>query len=59
MGSRSHVSIFKVPAGTKVKHAIGTAIEQTKENEIRPGGGLQILFEQFNDRWILDTRKLP
>ncbi len=61
MGSRSHVSISKVPAVTKVKHAIGTAIEQNDKykKEIRPGGELQILFEQFNDSWILDTRKSP
>ena len=40
-------------------HAIGTAKEQVGAIESRAGGGLQILFEQFNDGWILDTKPLP
>ena len=49
-GDRSMVSVAKVPAGTRVKHAIGTARKQInlETNEIREGGGLQILFEEFN-----------
>ena len=58
-GARDNVSIAKIPAGTKIKYAIGTAKEQVGAIESRPGGGLQILFEQFDDGWILDTRSLP
>ena len=58
-GSRDNVSIAKIPAGTKIKYAIGTAKEQVGAIESRAGGGLQILFEQFNDGWILDTKPLP
>ena len=58
-GARDNVSIAKIPAGTKIKYAIGTAKEQVGAIESRPGGGLQILFEQFDDGWVLDTRPLP
>ena len=58
-GARDNVSIAKIPAGTKIKYAIGTAKEQVGVIESRPGGGLQILFEQFDDGWVLDTRPLP
>ena len=58
-GARDNVSIAKIPAGTKIKYAIGTAKEQVGAIESRAGGGLQILFEQFNDGWILDTKPLP
>lgn len=60
----THTSIYyriiaKIPAGTKIKYAIGTAKEQVGAIESRPGGGLQILFEKFDDGWVLDTRPLP
>ena len=58
-GARDNVSIAKIPAGTKIKYAIGTAREQVGAIESRPGGGLQILFEKFDDGWVLDTRPLP
>ena len=58
-GARDNVSIAKIPAGTKIKYAIGTAKEQAGATESRPGGGRQILFEQFDDAWVLDTRSLP
>ena len=58
-GTRDNVSIAKIPAGTKIKYAIGTAKEQVGAIESRPGGGLQILFEKFDDGWVLDTRPLP
>ena len=58
-GARDNVSIAKIQAGTKIKYAIGTAKEQVGAIESRPGGGLQILFTQFDDGWILDTRPLP
>ena len=58
-GARDNVSIAKIPAGTKIKYAIGTAKEQVGAIESRPGGGLQILFEKFDDGWVVDTRPLP
>ena len=58
-GARDNVSIAKIPAGTKIKYAIGTAKEQVGAIESRPGGGLKILFEKFDDGWVLDTRPLP
>lgn len=36
----------------KIKYAIGTAKEQAGAIESRPGGGLQILFEKFDDGWF-------
>ena len=58
-GARDNVSIAKIPAETKIKYAIGTAKEQVGAIESRPGGGLQILFEKFDDGWVLDTKSLP
>ena len=59
LGSKGQLSIAKIPAGTKIKYAIGTVKEQVGAIESRPGGGLQILFEQFDDGWVWDTRSLP
>lgn len=52
-------SRMRIPAGTKIEYAIGTAKEQAGATESSPGGGRQILFEQFDDAWVLDTRPLP
>ena len=57
-GARDNVSVAKIPAGTKIKYAVGTAKEQVGAIESRPGGGLQVLFEQFNDSWVIETRPL-
>ncbi len=57
--ARDNDSIARIPAGTKIKFAIGTAKEQVGAIESRPGGGLQILFEQFDDSWVIETRPLP
>ena len=58
-GARDNVSIAKIPAGTEIKYAVGTAREQIGAIESRPGGGLQMLFEQFDDSWVLETRPMP
>lgn len=58
-GARDNVSIAKIPAGTEIKYAVGTAREQIGAIESRPGGGLQMLFEQFDDSWVLQTRPMP
>ncbi|MBQ4068115.1 MAG: hypothetical protein IJC76_02575, partial [Lachnospiraceae bacterium] len=57
-GDRDYVSIAKVPSGTRVKFAIGTAKEQTSVIESRKGGGVQLLFEEFDESWIIDTRHM-
>lgn len=46
-GERGTVSVSKIPAGTKVKYAIGTARGQANlvTGEVRNGGGLQMLFD--------------
>ena len=58
-GARNHVTVAKVPAGTKVKFAIGTATKQPRSYETRPGGGLQLLFEYFDECWLLETSEIP
>ena len=57
-GARNNVSIAKVPKGTNVRHAIGFASEKTNGIEQRVGRGKQLLFEKFNDKWVIDTKKL-
>lgn len=58
-GPRTHVSFAYIPAGTKVKYAVGTAKAQKQGDESRPGNGIQYLFAQFDEAWITDTQKLP
>lgn len=58
-GARDNVSIAKIPAGTEVKYAIGTAKEQAGATETRPGKGLQLLFEYFDESWIIETKSIP
>ena len=58
-GDRDYVSIAKVPAGTKIKYAEGTARPQSNDIETRPGNGIQLLFEKFYDGWVIETRQLP
>ncbi|MDE7434357.1 MAG: hypothetical protein K2N01_00855 [Lachnospiraceae bacterium] len=47
-GARDNVLIAKIPAGTKIKYAIGTAKEQVGAIELRPGGGLQMHYSQVS-----------
>lgn len=60
-GDRSMVSVAKIPAGTEVKYAFGTAIEQTSRitGQTVSGNGLQYLFEEFDPSWVLETRQIP
>lgn len=57
-GARDNVSTARVPAGTNVRYAIGTARAQTSAIEYRPGGGIQLLFEYFDESWVMGTRSL-
>lgn len=60
-GSRGTVSVARIPAGTQVKYAIGTARAQISATtgEVINGNGLQILFDEFDPTWVVQTRKMP
>ena len=58
-GKRDHITVAKIPAGTRVKYAIGTAKKQIGPTEFRPGEGLQLLFEYFDENWAFQTERLP
>ena len=55
-GNRNTVKVARIPAGTKVKYAVGTAREQYLITDPRPGGGIQYLFNQFDTEWITEVR---
>ena len=55
-GNRDIVKVARIPAGTKVKYAVGTAREQLLIEDPRPGGGVQFLFNKFDTDWITEIR---
>jgi hypothetical protein len=55
-GNRDVVKVARIPAGTKVKYAVGTAREQLLLEDPRPGGGVQYLFNKFDTDWITEIR---
>ena len=57
-GNRNIVRVSRIPAGTEVKYAVGTAREQLLISDPRPGGGVQYLFNQFDTDWITEIRNL-
>jgi hypothetical protein len=52
LGDRDVVSITRIPAGTEINHQVGNALQQGE----RAGGGLQILFEEFDPSWIEEVK---
>ena len=50
------IKVARIPAGTEVKYAVGTAREQLLIADPRPGGGVQYLFNQFDTDWITEIR---
>ena len=58
-GNRNTVKVAKIPAGTEVKYAVGTAREQLLIADPRPGGGIQYLFNQFDNKWVVEIRNFP
>ncbi len=58
-GERNTVKVARIPKGTDVKHAIGTAKEQLNIADPRPGGGVQYLFNEFDENWITEIRSFP
>jgi len=55
-GNRNTIKVARIPAGTEVKYAVGTAREQLLLADPRPGGGVQYLFNQFDTDWIKEIR---
>lgn len=60
-GSRTHVTVAKIPAGERVKFLHGRAIRQIGRDSLETveGGGVQYRFYEFDPKWILETRKIP
>lgn len=60
-GDRTHVSVARITAGEKVKFLHGRAAKQIDpiSNELRPGGGVQYRFFDFDPKWIVETRAIP
>ena len=57
-GNRNTVKDARIKAGTEVKYAMGTAKEQLLIADPRPGGGVQLLFNEFDTNWITEVRTL-
>ena len=51
-GERGYVSVAKIPAGTNVKYALGTAVKQRSPitGNTANGGGVQYLFSKFDPK---------
>lgn len=60
-GEITHVSVAKIPAGEPVRLLHGRAISKLDPDTqiIRPGGGVQYRFFDFDPKWIVATKKLP
>ena len=56
-GNRNTVKVARIPVGTEVKYAVGTAREQLLIADPRPGGEVQYLFNQFDTDWITEIRR--
>ncbi len=65
-GTKTHVTVARIPKGTRVPLLHGRAKFQYvkgKNNanglpEFRPGGGYQIRLKEFDESWIVQTRRL-
>lgn len=58
-GPRDAVSVARIPRGTEVEFFRGTALPQVESAAIYQGGGLQFRFRNFDQSWIIQTRKIP
>jgi hypothetical protein len=60
-GPRTHVSVAEIPAGTNVTFLHGRAILKEAEllSELRPGGGIQYCFKDFDPSWVKSTLEVP
>ncbi len=62
-GEKSHVTVARIPRGTQIQVLHGRAKPQMAMGEyghmeIRPGGGYQMRFKDFNESWIKTTCSL-
>ena len=59
-GKRNAVTLIKIPAGTDVSFISGKAVEQKslKTGKKFVGGGFQIRFLDFDEKWIAETKKI-
>ncbi len=58
-GPRDTVSIAKVPKGAEVEFFKGAAARKQADGVTFEGDGLQFRFKDFDESWIIDTRKIP
>jgi hypothetical protein len=59
-GVRNSYSIIKISAGEQVTFVSGKAADQisaTTKKEFK-GGGYQVRFRDFNEKWIIETKDL-
>ena len=58
-GVRNSYSVIKIPAGEQVTFISGKAVSQvSKKGEEFIGGGYQVRFRDFNEKWIIETKDL-
>jgi len=59
-GERSHVTVARIPSGESVRFIYGRAKTQNclTAGELRPGGGVQYRFYDFDPSWIKETREI-
>jgi hypothetical protein len=59
-GVRNSYSIIKIPAGEQVTFISGKTVDQISREtkEVFLGGGYQIRFRDFDEKWIIDTKDL-
>jgi hypothetical protein len=59
-GQISHVTLARIPPGEPVRFLYGRAMEKIDpvNSEVRPGGGVQYRFFDFDLNWIVLTKKL-
>ena len=57
-GPRDSVTIARIPKGTEVEYAQGTARYQAEGNVLYLGGGTQYRFKDFDPAWIVQQRKI-
>lgn len=61
LGERRGVRVARIPKGTKVDFLHGWASGQYDEiaGALRPGGGEQFRFRDFDPEWVVEDRVLP
>lgn len=57
---RDAVTLIKIPKGTDATFVSGKAKWQERDltGEFKKGGGFQIRFRDFDEKWVLETKRL-